>query len=193
MGMITQLFAVLFGGHRHALRETVEVFRENSEAASQRGHAFQMAALAQLAAEFNHPSKGLFDRLVDGLNRLPRPLFALGTLALLVSAMTDPVWFAARMQGIALVPEPLWWLFGVIVAFYFGARHQAKGQDFQRDLARSLARLPAVMQNLETLGAHQSPSDPGLHAVFEISSPPTDTNPALVSWQKAQGQKALVD
>ena len=26
------------------------------------------------------------------------------------------------MQGLALVPEPLWWLMGAIVSFYFGAR-----------------------------------------------------------------------
>ena len=26
------------------------------------------------------------------------------------------------MQGLALVPEPLWWLLGAIVSFYFGAR-----------------------------------------------------------------------
>jgi len=34
------------------------------------------------------------------------------------------------MQGIALVPEPLWWLMGAIVSFYFGARRQAKRQEF---------------------------------------------------------------
>ena len=189
MGMITQLFAVLFGGQRNALRETVEVFRENSEAASERGHAFQMAALAQLASEFEQPSGGLFDRLVDGLNRLPRPLFALGTLALLVSAMTDPVWFAARMQGIALVPEPLWWLFGVIVAFYFGARHQAKGQDFQRDLARSLARLPVAVQNLQRLQDHNLSAEADSETVAEITPHPLDPNPALITWQQAQGQQ----
>lgn len=63
---------------------------------------------------------------MDGLNRLPRPALALGTLGLFVSAMVAPLWFAERMQGIALVPEPLWWLLGVIVSFYFGARHQVK-------------------------------------------------------------------
>ena len=64
------------------------------------------------------------------MNRLPRPAMALGTLALFLSAMHDPAWFAARMQALALVPEPLWWLLGAIVSFDFGARHQAKGQEF---------------------------------------------------------------
>lgn len=26
------------------------------------------------------------------------------------------------MDGLALVPEPLWWLMGAIVSFYFGSR-----------------------------------------------------------------------
>ena len=36
--------------------------------------------------------------------------------------MVDPVAFASRMVGLNAVPEPLWWLLGAIVAFYFGAR-----------------------------------------------------------------------
>ena len=36
--------------------------------------------------------------------------------------MVDPVGFAARMVGLEAVPEPLWWLLGAIVSFYFGAR-----------------------------------------------------------------------
>lgn len=65
---------------------------------------------------------GRFDRTVNGLNRLPRPMLAFLTLGLFVFAMVDPVSFAGRMAGLAAVPEPLWWLLGAIVAFYFGAR-----------------------------------------------------------------------
>ena len=105
MGMIGSLFATLFGGNRNVIRETVEVFRPNAEAEEQRLSIKEQAALAQFAAEFAAPRKGLFDRFVDGLNRLPRPALALGTLGLFVAAMIDPIWFAGRMQGIALVPE----------------------------------------------------------------------------------------
>lgn len=82
----------------------------------------QMAALRQLGEEYGQPSMGWFDRLVNGLNRLPRPLLAFGTLGLFVYAMIDPVQFAQRMVGLNAVPEPLWWLLGAVVAFYFGAR-----------------------------------------------------------------------
>ena len=53
---------------------------------------------------------------------MPRPMLALGTIGLFVFAMIDPEAFAARMVGLNEVPEPLWWLLGAIVSFYFGAR-----------------------------------------------------------------------
>jgi len=157
MGLIAGIFNALFGSGRNAVKETAEVFRINAEAEAARGAALQGAALEQLAAEFA-AGRGRFDRLVDGVNRLPRPALALGTLALFLSAMIDPVWFAARMQGLALVPEPLWWLLGAIVSFYFGARHQAKAQDFQRSIARTLANAPRAAANIERLeGARAAP------------------------------------
>ena len=82
----------------------------------------QMAALRQLGEEYQHPALSWFDRLVNGLNRLPRPFLAFGTIGLFSYAMVDPEAFAHRMVGLNAVPEPLWWLLGAIVAFYFGAR-----------------------------------------------------------------------
>ena len=140
MGVIDRIFAALAGTGGSVIRETAEVFRENAEAASARDAGLRAAALEQFAREFGRPATSRFDRLVDGLNRLPRPAMAFGTLGLLGSAMTSPEWFAARMQGLALVPEPLWWLLGAVVSFYFGARHQTKGQAFQREIATSLAQ-----------------------------------------------------
>lgn len=149
--MIGPLLGMLFGGGRNAVRETVEIFRPNAEASDLRAAAQSAAALSQFASEFGIERKGWFDRFIDGLNRLPRPMMALGTLGLFAAAMTDPVWFAQRMQGIALVPEPLWWLMGAIVSFYFGARHQAKTHDLQRSLATTLAHAPAVIEAIEAL------------------------------------------
>lgn len=145
MGLIERILMVMFGGGGNLVRETAEVFRENAEARATREADRHGAALEQFAAEFLLPRQGRFDRLMDGINRLPRPALALGTLGLFVSAMVDPGWFAARMQGVALVPEPLWWLLGVVVSFYFGARHQQKSQEFQRSLAATFARAPQVI------------------------------------------------
>lgn len=159
MGMIERVFTLLFGGGRNVLRETAEVFTENSDQGAERVLLMHERALAQHGAEFQARQMGWFDRFMDGVNRLPRPALALGTLFLFVSAMVDPLWFAARMQGLALVPEPLWWLLGAVVSFYFGARHQAKGQEFQHSLAQTLARAPAVARQIALLNRARDARD----------------------------------
>ncbi len=188
MGLIGQIFGLVFGGGRNVIRETAEVFRENAEAGAERGQAVQLQAMQQYGAEFAVPRQGWFDRFMDGLNRLPRPAMALGTLGLIVSAMADPIWFSTRMQGIALVPEPLWWLLGVIVSFYFGARHQLKTHDFQRDIAGTMARVPQVINNIQALRELNADTpgvaDTGADARLTIVSVEPDANPALEAWRK---------
>ncbi|WP_375262413.1 holin family protein [Palleronia sp.] len=143
MGLMDRAMGLVFGGGSGAgaIAETAAIFRENAENRAVREVELRDGALEQFAAEFRHAEKGGFDRFMDGVNRIPRPAMAVGTLGLFVAAMVDPVWFASRMEGIALVPEPLWWLLGAIVSFYFGARHQAKGQEFQRAAAKTAALL----------------------------------------------------
>ncbi|ASP21408.1 holin of 3TMs, for gene-transfer release [Antarctobacter heliothermus] len=186
MGLMGQLLGALFGSGRNVVAETAEVFRINAEAQAQRGHDAQGAALAQMAGEFRVVRRSWFDRFMDALNRVPRPAMALGTLGLFVTAMVDPVWFAARMAGIALVPEPLWWLLGAIVSFYFGARHLSKGQDFQRDLAATMAAVPQVVQTVRNVEALRdvTPGDgPVEPAGFETPL----NNPALADWRSGRG------
>jgi len=169
MGLIGQVMSLFFGDGRNAVAETAEVFRVNAEKHAQREADLNVETLRQFAAEFAHPRKGLFDRFIDGVNRLPRPMLALGTIGLFISAMFDPVWFASRMEGIVLVPEPLWWLMGAIVSFYFGARHQTKGQEFQRSVAKTVA----MGQTLTQLKAPVAP--PG--------AVDTTNNAALAEWE----------
>lgn len=196
--MIDGLLTLLFGGGRNVVRETAEVFLENREGASIREAAYRAAALDQFAAEFAAPRRGAFDRFIDGLNRVPRPLMAFGTIGLCVAAMVDPIWFAARMQGIALVPEPLWWLLGAIVSFYFGARYQFKTQEFQRSIAQTMATVPTVSANLSSLGALRA-LETGARVVEGHRAPVmtpdviesdlrTGRNPALAAWQEARDE-----
>lgn len=167
MGLIERILGLVFGSGRNVVAETAEVFRVNAEAQAGREAGLQGQALEQFGQEFRLARRGWFDRLMDALNRVPRPAMALGTLGLFVAAMVDPVWFAARMAGIALVPEPLWWLLGAIVSFYFGARElhytrRAPGSA-QRRLLRAPWRRPAV---------EQAPADD-----------PVASNPALSAWR----------
>lgn len=104
-----------------AVRDVSEVFTANATRRMELSAEAQAAALAQHGTEFESGG-GWFDRAVNGLNRLPRPFFVFGTLGLFGYAMVDPGGFGERMVGLNLVPEPLWWLLGAIVSFYFGAR-----------------------------------------------------------------------
>ncbi|MFO6463688.1 holin family protein [Jannaschia sp. KMU-145] len=144
-----------------------EVFVPNRTAAQALDHEAQRAALDQLEAEFGRSGRGGFDHAVDGLNRLPRPLLALGTLGLFVYAMSAPVGFAARMQGLSYVPDPLWWLLGAIVSFYFGAREM-------HYLRRTSAR----------------PRPAAVHSAWEAGpAPETEVdadNPALAEWRSGR-------
>jgi hypothetical protein len=187
MGLIERVLGLVFGGDRNVVRDTVEVFRENAEQGAARGAFVQGQAMDQYGAEFSAPVKGGFDRFMDGVNRLPRPALALGTLGLFVSAMVAPLWFAQRMQGIALVPEPLWWLLGVIVSFYFGARHQVKSQEFQRNIVDTIHHVPKVVENIAAIGRMRADAvgaaDPGPDVRLSAQALTADENPALTAWR----------
>lgn len=183
MGLIERVLGLVFGSGRNVVAETAEVFRVNAEAQAGREHGLQAQALSQFGQEFMLARQGRFDRFMDALNRVPRPAMALGTLGLFVAAMVDPVWFAARMAGIALVPEPLWWLLGAIVSFYFGARHQAKGQDFQRNLAVTMAAVPQVVRTVEDIERLRDVSPPEDEADPGGDTGAATDNPALSEWR----------
>jgi len=162
MGLMTTLLRALarpgaLEGAGRTVAGVAEVFHPNATRELELGHDAVVAAQSAAAAEFRHARNGRFDALVNGLNRLPRPMLALGTLGLFVYAMADPPGFTLRMQGLAAIPEPLWWLLGAIVAFYFGARetHYRRGQ----------VDPPAPRATPE--------------------SPPAPRNPALDDWRAA--------
>jgi len=161
MGIIGQ---ILGGGARDLTRAVGDVadgFRPNATKRLQLGHDAYVAALGQHGTEFEHGRTGWFDSAMNGFNRLPRPMLALGTIGLFVYAMTDPEGFAPRMQGLALVPDPLWWLLGAIVSFYFGAR----------ELHYARHRKPRAARHIRAQ-----------HAAEEVSD-----NPALTAWRKSRG------
>lgn len=178
MGLMAGLVGLL-----PAVGRTAEVFVANRTERARQEHAEHVAALGQFAAEFQHPSRGFFDRLIDGVNRLPRPVMAIGTMGLFVFAMADPVAFGVRMQGLALVPDPLWWLLGAIVSFYFGARelhHFRSGQPI------SAAEVRGVVQNMAAVREIGEPADPPPDEA--VDGPDAGGNAALSEWRAANGQ-----
>lgn len=123
MGVIGRILApAAITATADAAKGLAEVFTPNATRKMELSAEAQAAALKQLGLEYALAPAGWFDRMVNGLNRLPRPMLAFGTLGLFVYAMVDPASFGARMVGLNAVPEPLWWLLGAVVGFYFGAR-----------------------------------------------------------------------
>ena len=124
MGLMDRLLGV--GGAAttvaNAATGVAELFRENATRRMELDEEAYARAITQHSAEFAARPCGWFDGMMNGLNRLPRPLMTLGTVGLFVYAMADPEGFGLRMENLNLVPEPLWWLLGAIISFYFGAR-----------------------------------------------------------------------
>ncbi len=163
MGLIDRVFggAAATTALGQAAAGVAEVFVPNATKKMQAAQEAYMAALDEHGAEFKYAMPGTFDRFVNGLNRLPRPMLALGTLGLFVYAMIDPMGFAERMVGLNYVPEPLWWLLAAIVGFYFGAREAfyLRGRPPAATVPKGAGRSPAGRDDnpaLEELRANTS-------------------------------------
>jgi hypothetical protein len=178
MGMMTGLLGL--GRAAGQIGQVAEVLVGNRAEQHAAAAARATGALEQFAAEFDHPAAGPFDRFVDGLNRLPRPMLALGTLGLFVHAMIEPVSFALRMEGLAVVPEPLWWLLGVIVSFYFGARELYHHRNRP-------AAAPLALRTVAASGAAPSPAMPSPAPrpapLVEVRAEDPEFNAALAEWR----------
>ena len=153
MGIVAALAG--FGALLGQGRELAKTVRGDKAEEAEAQHIEHLAALSQLAAEFQQPRTTFFDDLVNAANRLPRPALALGTLGLFGYSMADPIGFAARMQGLLLVPDQLWWLLGAVVSFYFGARelHYFRKGNPNVDL-ETLRRVTETRSAMEGLEGH---------------------------------------
>lgn len=181
------------------------VFLGNCAARDATEHERFNRVLAQFSKEFVRSAGGRFDGFVNGLNRLPRPMMAHGTLILFAYAMADPQSFAMRMQGLGYVPEPLWWLLGAVVSFYFGARalHHYRGRRFNLPLPPAApcdeAPLPPVNRPAEAEDASAVPvpspapttTEKSASAAGPAASAPTpavtdpDYNAAFEEWRRS--------
>ena len=100
---------------------------------------------------------------------------AFGTLVMLVWGMLWPDDFANRMQAIEAVPEPMWWLMGAVITFYFGAR---EAHHFR-------ARAPiAAAPEAEEQARRNPPPSSGRRAAPRRPAPEDEPNAALDDWRR---------
>jgi hypothetical protein len=93
-------------------------------------HLANTAVQQQFATEFRQLERRTwFDSLIDGLNRLPRPIIVVMIIGYFLAAWRDPEEFQIINTALDAVPERMWIIAGVIVTFYFGARELAKLRD----------------------------------------------------------------
>ena len=76
---------------------------------------------SQYASEFGN-NRNIFDSVIDGLNRFPRPTFAFGIIYIFVMCWRDPDQFAKGASNLDLIPMEMWGILSIILTFYFGDR-----------------------------------------------------------------------
>jgi len=179
MGLIGTILGA--GGAAARVGEAVggvaEVFVGNRAEREADASSRALATVAEFGAEFARAPAGRWDGFVNGLNRLPRPLLALGTLGLFAYAMAAPAGFSIRMQGLALVPEPLWWLLGAVVSFYFGAR------ELHHQRSRTLPKLAAGLAAARPL-PRPAATEPATAPEPSTAAIDPDDNAAVEEWRR---------
>lgn len=123
----------------------------------------QHDVLEQFAAEFvARQQRTWWDSLVDGINRLPRPMMAIGTLGTFVWAAYDPISFTECMVALGVVPEQLWYLWLTIVAFYFGGRILENAPKTWKTEPRALDLAKQIAADRAARRVTEAPQLPGL-------------------------------
>lgn len=155
-----------------AIQKNVKTLKGDKAEAEQHVHAEQMAVLNQYAAEFaGRAPKTWFDSLVDGLNRLPRPIMTFGIIALFCWAVIDPGGFIDVMAALEIVPDALWTFLMLVAGFFFGGRFVkedlAKPKLTEEQRAKALA---IVEKRADAAAAATAANEP-----IVIAMPPATT------------------
>jgi len=66
--------------------------------------------------------KGAWDKFVDGLNRLPRPIGTFGVYALIGTAIFSPETYMNVMVSLAATPDMMFVVYLTIIGFWFGGK-----------------------------------------------------------------------
>jgi hypothetical protein len=188
--MLGNLLSGLFGGGLSALDGLLGRFMANKDGVEANIHGETVAQLSSYAAEFtNRGDRTWWDSLVDGLNRLPRPLMAFGVLGLLVWAPLDPVGFSQAMRAYALVPE---WLAGTlfgVAAFYFTARHFDKRLTLKGPDLDSLRHAVSDIRGMEAMRPGNVALDDGEYQKAMADGATPLSNAAIAEWNRRRAMK----
>jgi hypothetical protein len=134
-------------------------------------------------AEFTAPERHGFNALVDGINRLVRPLFTYGIISLFIWAAIDPVGFTVAMTALGVVPEMLWYIIATIIAFWFGSRIIEKAP--MRVGAANIAQIKSILGMQQQLSSVKDNGNKYASGSSEaVISPPEVPETTKVSFPK---------
>ena len=147
-------------------------------------HEEQMQIQKGYQAEFLAPEKhGWFNQLVDGANRLVRPLFTYGIVALFVWACVDPVEFTMTVQALGVIPELLWYIMMTIIGFWFGGRLLEKAP--MRVSKKEMAAAKTVAKEI----AEERDLWEDKYEQVDKDIPKTSTNKVVAEWEMKSNKK----
>ena len=156
MGSILNL---ILGGGLQGITSLVSAIFGNKGARESNAHDESMASHAEFAAEFQVSNRGFLDRVIDFLNRLPRPTIVGMVIYYFILAINDPITFQMVNVSLDGVPESMWEIAFMIIGFFFVARELQRGRDRklsldQKDFNIQLARLSQLntMKKLDRIG-----------------------------------------
>lgn len=102
-----------------------------------------VSSRATFAAEFQAPEKqNLFNALIDGVNRLPRPMIIFMIIWYISLSVRSPYDFQAINLSLETIPDPIWQIIFAIISFLFVAREFQVG----KKLALSKKEFADLMQ-----------------------------------------------
>ncbi|KEA62667.1 Methionine synthase I, cobalamin-binding domain [Marinobacterium lacunae] len=193
--VITDLFT---GG-----KAVAEVFVENRENRGQRIHDEQMAdierdraSLEQFSAEFhNRLRRTWWDSLVDGLNRLPRPLLTIAVLSFFVLAPINPERFLLIAKSFEIMPPGYWALLSVIISFYFGGRMQLKSQDLKirKDAVDAAKELISLRREFRQLTDEDESIESKIFDTALLRGDTQVSNRVVEQWLESREKRLLGD
>lgn len=181
MSWLVNLISGIFGGGAQKLVATVWGDQAERE---RMAHLRDMSVHGQFAAEFrNLTHRTWWDSLIDGLNRLPRPVMVTLIIYYFVTAYVDPVQFQQINVALDTVPEPMWYVLSALVGFYFAARELHKHRSTK--LALTEQQFNEVQRRMNKLQAADEP----LMAEEEFQGEMADTskplsNRAIAEWNR---------
>jgi hypothetical protein len=148
-------------------------------------HAEQMEIQKGYQAEFLAPEKvGIFNQIVDAANRLVRPLFTYGIVAMFIWAAVDPINFTMTVQALQIIPELLWYIMMTIIGFWFGGRllEKAPMRISKKEIVQGKEIAKTIVKEREDFWEDK-------YEQVDKDIPKTTTNPVVTEWQAKSVKK----